>query len=873
MSVLSLWSSVKNYFTYRRRFESIPGFIEFYNTENQKLAVYSVRILTSLGVVIYSAFGLLDYAVFPEHFPLFMSLRIVFALVAGSALLLTFTNWGKAHALYLIFVAVLTGEYFISFMVSQLSGWNSLYFVGNILVTTALTMFIPWRPRVHALYCTLTLMGYIFIVGLYHPFVLEMAIPVTFLMANNINSFFASIASENARMSLWASVLRIERQHEELVRLNETKERFFANISHELRTPLTFVISPLGALAKRGGGWVSQELVASMVSNAQRLLRQVNSLLDLGKIDSQEMKIHLEVGNLKDLLADLHRASVPGAYERGVHIELQTPQVLQNSRFDFEKVETILANLISNAVKFTPPQGRIVLKCELMANGYVRLSVQDTGPGIPSEQQEKVFERFHQVEGANKEASKGTGLGLSVAKELTELHGGKIWVESAPGQGAAFFVEIPFLESQEPVADAFNREELRVTLLSDIVSAEVVAANNLSEENIRRMQAHEKNKRVVLYVDDSRDLRRYVDSILSGYYTVLLAEDGEQGLAEARKYHPDLILCDVMMPKMDGFEMCRRLREDAGLMSTPFVLLTANSSLDAKIEGLEGGADDYLNKPFSERELLARIRNLISLQDKNRELKQQMEAAKRLQLMLLPPLTQTIQGVKIEAIYKASHNLSADFFDTVDIGKWIYVYLAEVGGQGLAAGQITYLVREIFKNTLVNEMDLDILFDRVRRAYVARYPEFDLSLQLMRINSLNGDVEYLRSNAANPALLNEQCEIQEIDVPQTPVISPLASPSKYKSGEVARFKLSRKTKLYCYSSGAHNFKLPSNQEFGSTRLLRTFAGTHILEWPEGLTETLQAENQGQELFSDDVTILRISFQDSTWSAAASAPFR
>ncbi|KYG61517.1 hypothetical protein AZI86_17570 [Bdellovibrio bacteriovorus] len=873
MSVLSLGKSVKHYFNYRRRFESIPGFTEFYNTENQKFSINAVRTLCSLGVVLYSAVGILDYTVFTEHFPLFISLRIVFALVTGTSLLLTFTKWGKAHALHLVFVSALFGELLISFMISQLSGWSSLYFVGNILITNAVTMFIPWRPRVNALYCALSLLGYICIVGFYHPFAIEMAIPVTFMFANNINSFFSSLASESGRMSQWASVLKIERQHEELIRLNETKERFFANISHELRTPLTLVISPLGALAKRGGGWVSQELVASMVSNAQRLLRQVNSLLDLGKIDSQEMKIHLEVGNLKDLLVDLHRASVPGAYERGINIEIQTPPAIANSKFDFEKVETILANLISNAIKFTPPRGHIVLSCELKNNGYARLSVRDTGPGIPLEEQEKVFERFHQVEGANKEASKGTGLGLSVAKELIELHNGKIWFESVPKQGTTFFVEIPFLETKEPVADAFSREELRVTLLSDIARGEAASEIILTEENKRRMQQRRKDKPVVLYVDDSGDLRRYVDSILSGYYTVLLAEDGERGLAEAVTYHPDLILCDVMMPKMDGFEMCKRVREDATLKSTPLVLLTANSSLDAKIEGLEGGADDYLNKPFSERELLVRLKNLISLQEKSRELKQQMEAAKRLQMMLLPPLTQTLQGVKIEAIYRASNNLSANFFDTVAIGKWIYVYLAEVAGRGLAAAQVTYLVREIFKNTLIEEMDLDVLFDRVRRAYVARFPEFDLNLQMMRMNSLNGEVEYLRTNAAKPALLNEKCEIQEVEVPQTPAISPLSSPSKYKTGEVIRFKLARNTKLYSYSEGAYHFKLSSQREFGHGRLLRTFAGTHILEWPEGLTETLQSENDGQDSFSEDITILRISFQDSTWSAAASVPFR
>lgn len=873
MSVLSLGKSVKYYFNYRKRFESIPGFTEFYNAENQKFSVNAVRTLCSLGVVLYSAVGILDYTVFNENFPLFMSLRIVFALVTGTSLLLTFTKWGKTHALHLVFFSALFGELLISFMISQLSGWSSLYFVGNILITNAVTMFIPWRPRVNALYCVLSLGGFICIVGAYHPFAVEMAIPVTFMIANNINSYFSSLASESGRMSQWASVLKIERQHEELIRLNETKERFFANISHELRTPLTLVISPLGALAKRGGGWVSQELVASMVSNAQRLLRQVNSLLDLGKIDSREMKIHLEVGNLKDLLVDLHRASAPGAYERGVNIEIQTPPVMPNSKFDFEKVETILANLISNAIKFTPPRGHIILSCELKNNGYARLSVRDTGPGIPLEEQGKVFERFHQVEGANKEASKGTGLGLSVAKELIELHNGKIWFESAPQQGTTFFVDVPFLETKEPVADAFNREELRVTLLSDIARGETVVDYNLADENKRRMQQRRKDKPVVLYVDDSGDLRRYVDSILSGYYTVLLAEDGERGLAEASAYKPDLILCDVMMPKVDGFELCKRIRQEASLKATPFVLLTANSSLDAKIEGLEGGADDYLNKPFSERELLVRIKNLIALQEKNRELKQQMDAAKRLQLMLLPPLTQTIQGLKIEAIYKASNNLSSDFFDTAAFGKWIYVYLAEVGGQGLAAAQVTYLVREIFKNTLVSEVELDVLFDRVRRAYVARFPEFDLNLQLMRINSLNGEVEYLKSNAANPTLINEQCEIQEVDVSLTPAISPLMSPSKYKTGEITRFKLARNTKLYAYSAGAHHFKISSHQEFGSMRLLRTFAGTHILEWPEGLVETLQAENEGQDSFSEDVTILRVSFQDSTWSAAASAPFR
>ena len=246
-------------------------------------------------------------------------------------------------------------------------------------------------------------------------------------------------------MNQLASRLEVEKAHEDLKRLDQAKERFFSNVSHELRTPLTLIIGPVGALAQRGGGWVSQELVAAMTANAQRLLRQVNALLDLGKIDSQEMKCNLSTGNFKEVMIELFRATYPSAQDRGIKLEVRAVQDIPDSMFDLEKIETIVANLVSNAMKFTPKGGTITMSVEMPETNRVRLGVRDTGNGIAKDQQEKIFERFHQIDKGSLEVSKGTGLGLSVAKEFAEIHQGKIWVESQEGQGSQFYVDLPFV--------------------------------------------------------------------------------------------------------------------------------------------------------------------------------------------------------------------------------------------------------------------------------------------------------------------------------------------------------------------------------------------------------------------------------------------
>lgn len=615
MKFSTLISSVTDFFNYRKRFEHIPDFFQIYGQENHQRGIFAIRLLCASGIVSYLSCGIVDILLYPHLAPLLLSIRVAFAVLTALALILSTTTWGKLHIFHMVFFVAMFGDLGISYMSSQVGGWTSSYFVGNIMVTTAVTMFVPWSPLSNLIYCLCSLVGYIVLNRLSYSFSVDMVLPVIFIFVHGLLSVMASMVTEIGRMNELVSRLQVTRAHEELKKLDQAKARFFSNISHEFRTPLSLIIGPLTGLS-RTGGQISQDLLESMISNSRRLMRQVNALLDLAKVDSREMKCSLQVGNLPGVIKDLVHAAAPGARERGVQLQFNTSTKIPNSFFDIEKVETIVANLIANAIKFTPDGGQISVSVDLQASGWIELLVKDSGMGIPQAEMAKIFDRFHQVNPTSARNFHGTGLGLAVAKEFTELHGGRIWVESNGEGGSSFYVQLPFRQGKGGTLPLQPfREGVHSTLLVDIVNTE---ANDIEDleilpNNVRRAREREVNKPMVLYIDDNRGMRQYVESILAADYTVLLAQDGEQGLSEALKYYPTLILSDVMMPKLNGFELLQAVRAEAKLKSIPFVLLTADSAQDSRIEGLGKGADDYLAKPFSEKELQARIRNLVAL--------------------------------------------------------------------------------------------------------------------------------------------------------------------------------------------------------------------------------------------------------------------
>jgi DNA-binding response OmpR family regulator/anti-sigma regulatory factor (Ser/Thr protein kinase) len=378
--------------------------------------------------------------------------------------------------------------------------------------------------------------------------------------------------------------------------------------------------------------------------STQRLLLLVNQLLDLSRIDGGQLQLHLQKGELLPLLRALVYSFESLAERRHVDYDITFPEQLPQAVFDRDKWEKILVNLLSNAFKFTPEGGRVAFKAEAKAEG-LQVMVSDSGPGIQAADLDRIFDRFYQVEGTE---ARGTGIGLALVQELVMLLDGRIEVDSEVGEGTTFILLLPFLPEHFPqLSRQLSGLGLAQTLQSgytdqsslgkspnhfkigidtaaleeDLTEAIPLALPGFSSPATRSAIAGSVNDEVptVLIVEDNADLRNYIAEQLGDNYHIITAENGRVGLDLAIEHTPDLIVSDVMMPEMDGFELCETLKSDERTSHIPVILLTAKAGQDHKLAGLETGADEYLTKPFDGRELQLRVQNLIRQRAQLRE--------------------------------------------------------------------------------------------------------------------------------------------------------------------------------------------------------------------------------------------------------------
>lgn len=405
-------------------------------------------------------------------------------------------------------------------------------------------------------------------------------------------------------------------QARQLQELDEVKSRFFANISHEFRTPLTLIIGTLTekmrSLTDATDAVFRWNEVSVMNRNAQRLLQLINQLLDLSKIESGNMELKLQTGVINDLLLINSASFSSMAEQRNIQYTVNLPADRLTVNYQADQLEKVITNLLSNAFKFTPKGGSISLSAQRITKNekpVVQIAVDDTGTGIAAEQVDRVFERFYQGTTSLVGDQPGTGIGLSLVKEVVQLHGGSIRVESKTGPGARFVVELPFVESTETGGPA---------LFSGRALAEGLPFVPETSEPDSVAQAND-DRPTLLIVEDNDDLRMFIRNQLRKHYRILERENGALGLETALENIPDLIVSDWMMPEMDGVELCRRIKTDERTSHIPVIMLTALATQDNKLTGLETGADDYLTKPFDSRELLVRVQNLIESRRKLRE--------------------------------------------------------------------------------------------------------------------------------------------------------------------------------------------------------------------------------------------------------------
>ena len=425
---------------------------------------------------------------------------------------------------------------------------------------------------------------------------------------------------------------RAEMEHlqaERLAAVDRLKSRFFANISHEFRTPLTLILGPVRQMiASDTSPEKRRQLLDIVHGNGQKLLLLINQLLDLSKLEAGSMKLAAEKCDLVRLLRGLVMLYQSFADTRGIRLEFKANEEKVEGYFDREKVEKIFNNLLSNAFKFTPDGGTITVSLNASRahpaigensgneEGQVEVGVSDTGIGISSGNLAHVFDRFYQVDDSTTRAQQGTGIGLALAKELVELHHGSIRVTSEPGRGTAFVVRLPLgmqhLRPDEIGTAVEGHEQEMLAGQTDQWSVPL-------DEPAATEGQSPGHRPIILVIDDNADVRLYVRDTLPVSYEVIEAGDGAEGISRAQEAIPDLIISDVMMPKQDGYEVCRVLKSDERTSHIPVILLTAKAASENKIEGLERGADDFLVKPFEPGELVARVNNLVESRRSLRE--------------------------------------------------------------------------------------------------------------------------------------------------------------------------------------------------------------------------------------------------------------
>jgi len=440
--------------------------------------------------------------------------------------------------------------------------------------------------------------------------------------------------------------LEIEHLHaEKLQEVDQIKSRFFANISHEFRTPLTLIQGPIKQMLSDEFKGNIKEQYRMILSYSDRLLKLINQILDLSKLESGRMALKVRYTNVTRFLKGIIQSFASLAERKKISLKMKVDNESVMGYVDKEKLEMIVTNLLSNAFKFTPECGMIEANIDFVfpaimpeggradcrkegINGipdhfrdenkqFIKITIKNTGPGIPPEKLDKIFDRFYQVDNSYTKDSDGTGIGLALTKELVETHHGEIQVESKLNKDTTFKVWLPIEKDHFKPEEVIDETLVQGDVISQIHSDEMIKEK--PEPAFKTKLQTSKSVPLLLIVEDNPDVTTYISSFLENDYRIITAENGQTGWKIALEKFPDLIISDVMMPVMDGFEYCQKIKSDQRTSHIPLILLTAKADIESKLEGLEFGADDYVTKPFDAKELSIRSKNLLLQRSRLRE--------------------------------------------------------------------------------------------------------------------------------------------------------------------------------------------------------------------------------------------------------------
>jgi len=637
--------------------------------------VSNYRTATMLAFFFVPAGATLDALVYPKFFFEFLGLRF------GCSGVLLFLWWfvktplGLRNYRLLGWIMPAVPTAMISIMISATQGAGSPYYAGLNLVLVGAAILLRWTLLDSIIIFFEVLLLY-FAASFIHGGAVDRGSLFNnfyFICVTGVFVIFGNYFNNQLRFREFAfhyelnkSKRELEETNRKLVELDKLKSRFFANLSHEMRTPLTLLIAPLESLIRRSESAFdnqARELLETMHNNSMRLLKLINDLLDLVRLESGRMDIRSESLRVQDFFKGLSSAIRQVAAEKNVQVQTHVDDTLEAILTDRDKLEKILLNLLFNALKFTPSGGRIELRAE-RKNDDIQLIVSDTGVGIAEKSLPFVFDRFWQADNSSRRKYQGVGIGLALVKELSEMMGGSVSVTSVEGRGTTFIVRLPFkpapqaapIESEAPSPSTPDTRPDSGEWLANLYRrAEFFAtAGARQPAKTPTPAALSGHKPVALIADDEPDMQHFLRTELERDYDLIEAVDGVQALEKAELFLPDIVLLDMMMPQMDGLDVCKEMRAREATAGIPVILLTARADEETKFDALQMGANDFLAKPFSATELHARIKNLVESHNFQRKLAKQNQALTSAIEQIKDTETQLVQSEKLASLGRLS---------------------------------------------------------------------------------------------------------------------------------------------------------------------------------------------------------------------------
>ena len=561
---------------------------------------------------------------------------------------------------------------------------------------------------------------YKLLVWLVISFISILSLIIILLLMNVMKRKQIEKALHHAHESLEKNFALVAQQNKELAEMDRLKDEFLANTSHELRTPLNGIIGIAESLVAGATGKLDKKTSANLLMIAQsgkRLATLINDILDFSKLKHHEIELQLKPLSLHSIVKVVTNLNQALASQKNLVLINNITSGLPAVYADENRLQQILYNLLGNAMKFTE-QGNITLSAEIIDNKEMKVSIKDEGIGIAEEKLATIFKSFEQAEGSISRQYGGTGLGLAVTKKLVSLHGGKIWVESCLGMGSTFIFTLPLSkEQEETVAPPVLPDEL-----SPVVNE--IQAPSFYEE-IQTIAPYSGNASKILIVDDEPVNLQVLHNYLSlQNYSILHAGSGQEALKFIEEgFRPDVILLDVMMPHMTGYEVTHTLRKKWQAIEMPILLLTAKNQVQDLVQGLEAGANDYMTKPISKEELLARVKTHLSLKTltaDNLRMSTELDIARQLQQMVLPKTSelQAIAELDIAGCMKPADEVGGDYYDVLVHNGHIKIGIGDVTGHGLESGVLMLMVQTAIRTLLLADIETPEQFLNIVNAVI-----------------------------------------------------------------------------------------------------------------------------------------------------------